>query len=69
MSRANETHVVMKMVLLNPDNQEPVWNIGDIKHLNDAVRICDILGADHFDAWFCANLEIAQKIAAKHFNN
>jgi len=69
MSRDNETHVVMKRVLINPDSQEPVWNVGDIKHLNDAVRICDILGADHFDAWFCANREIAEYVVANYFDN
>jgi hypothetical protein len=69
MSRDKETHVVMKRAIINPDNQEPLWEVGAIYHLNDAVRICDIWGVDHFDAWFCANLEVAQYAAANYFDN
>jgi hypothetical protein len=60
MSRDKETHVVMTDTCINPDTDRPFWNKGDIYHLNDAVRICDIRGIANFPAHFCADLEVAQ---------
>ena len=68
MARDNETHVVMKRGVINPDSQEPALNVGDIRHLNDVVRICEILGVDHVDAWICGSREVAEYVAANYFD-
>ena len=64
MNRENETHVVILKAVINPDTQDPVLERGEVRHINDVVRIADILGIDHVAIYLCSSLSVAHKVAS-----
>ena len=64
MSRENETHVVILKAVINPDTQDPILERGEVRHVNDVVRIADILGIDHVAIYLCSSLSVANKVAS-----